>query len=214
MSYQPTPKQTLFLWYLLAKGGGEFLKNVKMKLDPTKDRKPLVEAGLIEEDKRKESQAKKGARAILHFSLTEKGWEWTASHMDAEISTSQAAAPVLHKILAKLHVFLETHHISLADFITAPAEEEKAPDVRGRIRDAYGKLAEGKWNTRVRLADLRDALPDIAGEDLDRALLGMEGDGAVVLFPLDNPQEIRPEDERAALRNAAGFPRHVMYMEG
>jgi len=41
----------------------------------------------------------------------------------------------------------------------------------------------------------------------------MERQRTVVLYPLDDPQEIGPADRAAALENSAGLPRHVMYIE-
>ena len=41
----------------------------------------------------------------------------------------------------------------------------------------------------------------------------MERAESIVLYPLDDPQELYPEDERAALPNSAGDQRHIVYME-
>ena len=88
MSYQPSGLQTLFLWRLLANGGGAFLRDTKPKLDVKKDRKPLVAAGLIEIEKRKDPQPKKRAQKINYAFLTEQGWQWAAGHLDAEVSVA------------------------------------------------------------------------------------------------------------------------------
>ena len=129
MSYQPSGLQTLFLWRLLANGGGAFLRDTKPKLDVKKDRKPLVAAGLIEIEKRKDPQPKKRAQRINYAFLTEQGWQWAAEHLDAEVSDkSPAAGPILRDILAKLKTHLERQHISLADFITGPAVQEESAE--------------------------------------------------------------------------------------
>ena len=80
-------------------------------------------------------------------------------------------------------------------------------DTRGQdYRDNFAAMQK-------KLADLRSKLEDIPTEDLNSVLLGMERSHAIVLYPLDNPQEMHPEDKRAALLNSAGDERHVVYME-
>ena len=120
--------------------------------------------------------------------------------------------------MTKLKLHLEQNRTSLADFICAsPAEVgaglEDGQPISDRIRSAYAKLGKGETNVRVRLADLRSTLGDIPAEELNAAMLEMERDGSIVLYPLDDPQEIRPEDEKAALPNSAGFQRHILYMQ-
>ena len=46
MNCDPQPLQTLFLWRLLANGGGDFSKDIKPRL-VKKSRNELVQAGLI-----------------------------------------------------------------------------------------------------------------------------------------------------------------------
>jgi hypothetical protein len=219
MSDQPNPLQTLFLWRLLATDGGEFLKKIKPELS-AKDRNALAAAGLIETDKRKEPNPKKGARAITYIALSDKGWQWAADHLDAKISTSSNAAPILQSIMTKLKSYLATHQGSLADFICGTATVAQPPsavceasrDVPGLVRSAYARLTGGQSSVRVRLADLRAALAEVSRADLDSALLDMERNDAIILYPLDDPQETRAEDEAASLPNSAGAPRHIVYM--
>ena len=215
MSFTPTPIQTLILWRLLASGGGEYRKRIKPALE-AKDRKALEAAGLVQVENRKEPNAGKGAHAILYVSLSEQGWAWAAMNLDAEVSTRlTAAGPILRDILRRLKVHLDRKGIALADFICCPPARE--PETRGdlsqQIRDAYCRTSGGRWNVRVRLADLRGALPGVPREEFDGALLALETAGALVLYPLDDPQEIRPGDEAAALPNSLGIRRHILYIE-
>ena len=92
-------------------------------------------------------------------------------------------------------------------------EPETRGDLSQQIRDAYCRTSGGRWNVRVRLADLRGALPGVPREEFDGALLALETAGALVLYPLDDPQEIRPGDEAAALPNSLGIRRHILYIE-
>lgn len=210
MAMTPSPIQTLFLWRLLVSGGGEFLKVAKPELD-AKNRRTLLDAGLIETEKRKQFPDRKGARSVTYVSLSEKGWDWAANNLDAQVSTrSPAAGPILHVFLTKLKFHLQRHNVGLADFITAPEEAER--ELVERVRAAYAELGEGKADVRVRLADLRQAMADVDRTLLDTAILTMEREEAAVLYPFDNPVEMRPEDERAALPNSIGHPRHVIYI--
>jgi hypothetical protein len=65
---------------------------------------------------------------------------------------------------------------------------------------------------RVRLSDLRHALSDVSRGDVDRTLLDLQRQEKLVLYRIDDPTDIRPEDERAALM-VAGNPRHIVYLE-
>lgn len=214
MSFNPSPLQTLFLWRLLATDGGDFLKRIKPPIDATQ-RKALEAAGIIQVEKRKESD-QKGARPVSYVSLTEQGWDWATGHLDAEISArSTAAAPVLHAMLCKLKAHLAQTGVSLADFVCPPATSpvDGRPDTSRRIREGYCQASGGRWNVRVRLADLRGVLADVSRDDLDAALRSAEREGSLVLYPLDDPQEIRPEDETAALPNTLGIRRHIVCIE-
>lgn len=214
MSLSPNPLQTLFLWRLLASEGGEFWKNTKPQVS-TAERKELEAAGLIAIDKRKESD-RKGARPIMYVSLSEQGWNWAVEHLNAEISKkSNASGPILQDILAKLKIHLERTGSSLADFVCPPEGEvtSEPEDIPSRIRRSYCSASGGRWNVRVRLAELRRALPEVPRAELDESLLAMERQGSVVLYPLDDPQEIEPEDEAAGLPNSLGIRRHIVYLE-
>ena len=218
MSTSPTPRQTLFLWRLIAEGGGQFSKYMKPAFEK-KDHTPLERAGLIESETRKDAQPGKRPARSLFVCLSEKGWEWVAGHMDAEISKSQAAGPVLQFVLTRLGEHLRSQRVSLADFVsqtTAMADRPQPWDdqeVAQLVRAACVKLGDGQRHVRVRLADLRAALGQIPRDRLDPVLLAMEREGAIILYPLDNPQEIRPLDEEAAITNSVGIKRHIVYLE-
>ena len=216
MSFQPTPKQTLILWRLLTTDGKDFLKNIKPELKPA-DRKPLVTEGLIAEEKRKDPAVTKGARPIFFICLSEKGWQWAAANLDAEMSGSpDPTSKVFRGMMKKVKAYLDRNNIPLATFIcSSPASAAPADDgseLSQKIRSAYLALSGGQLTERVRLAALRRQLAEVPRDALDVELERMEVQGVLRIIPLDSPQEVRADDQEAALPNSAGNPRHVVYL--
>ncbi len=225
MDFSPTSAQVLFLWRLLVEGGHAFAKDLKPQLKKKKDKhekKELFAQGLLEK------KAPPGKKTRAEFvNLTDKGWEWVGHHLDAEIgSRSTAAGPILHAIMSRLQAHLQARGISLAEFMasgrTSPASEAPRqgtplPEGDGspqqHLRQAYLTLSQGRLGVRVRLAALRTLLPNWPRQHLDRVLTQMEGQGQLVLYRLEDPLEIHPADEQAALNNSVGDPRHIVYME-
>lgn len=207
MSHEITPLQTLILWALLARGGSCLQKDLKP--EPSKEnREALVGAGLI-------SVAKKNRALILH--VEDKGWHWASEHMDAEISTrSNAGAVVLQHLLLRLGAFTKVRNIALAE-VLAPqptddqmvAGDDVAP--REKIRVAFLELTGGKFNTRVRLSDLRAKLCDLDRAALDESLLAIQREEGAVLMQLDNRIEITDADREAALE-IGREPRHLLWL--
>ena len=66
---------------------------------------------------------------------------------------------------------------------------------------------------RVRIADLRGSLSDVNHDELSAVLRRMQlsDDCNLVLYPYDDPREIRPEDSAAAVE-IAGQENHILYM--
>ena len=81
------------------------------------------------------------------------------------------------------------------------------------IRDAYLALTRGHWQTRVRLAHLRERLGQHPRAAQDEALLRMQRENRLVLYPLDDPQDTFDADRAAALY-LGNEPRHLVYMKG
>ena len=142
----------------MASEGGEFWKKVKPQ-PSAKERKALETAGLITAEKRKEA-GKKGSQQSLYVSLSELGWDWAASNLDAPISTrSPAPGPILQAILSKLKAHLTKTNTSLADFI--------CPSVHTDVGPATGHFAACSRgvpsNKRGPLEGARAALPTYTG---------------------------------------------------
>ena len=202
----PDPGQTLFLWGLLAAGGEAWLKDLRPELG--RRRRPLLEAGLIEEERR--SGPKGGQR--LWISLTDRGWYWLGNNMDAPLPprAGVTAVQVLQKLLRNLGPFLERHNLALADiFADHGGPVPAGQDLAQRVREQAFALAKGKSRVLVRLADLRRALPDVDRETLDQELVRLQRDGRLVLYHMDDPSERTPADDDAALI-IAGHRRHLL----
>lgn len=228
MKYEPSPKQILLVWRLLFTGEEPKMSAATPALLP-RERAELVEAGLIRLEKRGKSR---------HLVLTDRAWGWAAEHLDAEISTrSPASAPILKAVLTKLKTYLETADVSLAEILRPrprrprpPAAEQAAAvlprlplpvpaippppeELEAVITRAYLLASGSGFNAWVRLADLRSRLPLVARPDLDRELLRLEKTKRAILYPIDDPQNIRAEDREAAI-DIVGFKRHLVLMKG
>jgi hypothetical protein len=65
---------------------------------------------------------------------------------------------------------------------------------------------------RARIADLRDRLPLLSKSEFDQTLVRMQREGFIVLYPIDNPQEMKQRDIDSAV-SIAGDPRMLIYIE-
>jgi hypothetical protein len=211
--------EVLLLWRLILMDEQPTLTNAKPKISVPR-RKHLIDAGLIETDKR--------GRAT-HLLATEMAWDWAAEHLDAPFSASPAAAEPLHALLTRLKSFLAANRLALADVIRARPVEASTPPpkpepptakpqpvtnqtVEQRIRAIYQEETASSLSGRLRLSRLRNRLSEVPRDAVDRALLEMQRSGALVLYPLDDPREISDDDRRAAI-DLLGNPRHILYME-
>jgi hypothetical protein len=209
----PSGTEALILWRLALAGGGDWKKEVKPGLDGPMAKR-LRGAGLIEEEKRCPDGSN---RKLLFVTLTDRGWQWLGEHLDAPIATrSPAALGVFVRLLARLQAHLPACGLSLAEFIqsTTTPDKSTASNPAQQIEAAYLRLSGGRPNERVRLSDLRDALPNLPRTKLDTALLSMASTGAASLYRLDNPLEIGPRDRDAVLRTPSGEERHLVYLGG
>lgn len=216
MNIKLTPKQTLVLWHLLITGEEPAISKVRPELTP-QERKPLLDGGLIELIQRGRTK---------HLVLTDKAWAW-ASEQAVTALPASANAPLLLALITKVQQYIQAQDISLAEFLappTGPAENSDTAEAEGllptltgtltdQIQTAYQSITQGKWNVRVRLAELRQHLPNSPKEALDAALRQMQLNGQSVLMPLDDPKGIHAEDEQAAV-NIGGDLRHIVYLKG
>ncbi|QDU60814.1 hypothetical protein Pan216_16660 [Planctomycetes bacterium Pan216] len=218
-SYDPAPLERLFLWRLAAGGGGDWLKELTKPKLGTGPRNRLIKSGLIELEQRKPSGQ---GRALKYLCLTDAGWAWCAEHMGTEVSNrSTAGGEILRMTLARLKRFLDHEGMTFGQLVAisdqkieSDASTTSPTDEAARVEAAYFQHSGGRPNVRVRLADLRSSMPDVARGDLDELLLSLERDGRLVLFPIDDPHDIGPADRDAVLRVPGGAERHVVYIGG
>ena len=202
MKSQLEPLERLLLWKIIFLGYEPALSKTKPKL-VSDARRRLLDMGLIEIEKRGRSS---------HLVLTDNAWLWASENLEAEISTrSYESGPILQTVLARLKVFLAMKELRLAEFLEAKImdtpESSKAAissdilaqPLEERIRDAYQKISRGRWNTPVRIADIRKALADVPRVQQDKELHRLKREDRILLFPMEDPQDRTPEDEAAAL---------------
>lgn len=70
----------------------------------------------------------------------------------------------------------------------------------------------GGTRRRVRIADLARAMPHVPLKQLHNTLVLLQSTDKIVLYRIDDPSDITPADEAAAM-NIAGFPRHILYVQ-
>ncbi|MDY6851057.1 MAG: hypothetical protein SV487_03135 [Thermodesulfobacteriota bacterium] len=210
MIFKPSPKQVLALWNMLFTGQEPAISKIQPGLNPG-ERRQLQEAGLIEIEKRGRAN---------HIILTEKAWAWAASNLKADISSSKFAGIALRGLLSRLQRHLDQKTFTLAGLLAVddePVLPDREPEPDGlaeQIRAAYLRASGGGSNVRVRLKDLRRYLPGVPKPGLDAELIRLQQEGifGLVLWSLDDPLDIGPEDEAGAVE-IGGVKRHIVYME-
>ena len=160
-----------------------------------------------------------------HLLLDERAWDFVIENLGQPLPETKKASKVLERVLAKLGAFLESHESALVDFVGEAGSQPRATPTGARVTadDPKEELTEqelravclslggGQTGKRIRLADLRAQL-SASRESLDELLQSLQKAGRLVLFKMDNPAEITPDDEKAAL-HIAGYPRHLVYLE-
>jgi len=221
-----TPRQRLAVFSIVfARTAEEREPLVSKTLLDGKQWKQLERGRLVELTKRPKRQG-------TFVALTDAGWDWASNHLIGPLGERRAAKPraaktkkkpappakpigplpVLESVLERLAQFLERSGESLASFAQGVERAAATPALPDRIRSACLDIAGGTGK-RVLLRDLRTRLRDVGRDALDHALLELQERERIVLYRLDNPAELTPADEQAALL-IAGNPRHVVYLEG
>ncbi len=131
MSESPTPQQALLLWCLLGRGGtalqGTLVPEVRKA-----DREALLAGRYLTVEKQ--------ARA-LRLTVTDKGWNWAGTHMDAALPPAFRA---LQDWLGRVGADLAASGRLLADFVgpVADGPPPEKPQTRERAA-AGGRAAKG-----------------------------------------------------------------------
>lgn len=129
MRDSPTPQQALILWCLLGRGGTALQGTLVPKVAAA-DRKALIADGYLE--------AGKQARPI-RLTVTDKGWNWAGSHMDAPLPPAFRA---LQDWLGRIWADLAASGRPLADFV-GPVPDEP-PEPRPTRKKAAEALSAAK----------------------------------------------------------------------
>jgi len=208
--------QSLVVFKLLFTGETPLQSKLAPDLKP-KERQELVDSGLI----RLEPRAKGRGKQVT---LTDKAWEWASQNLQSELMVSKYATPALEAVLRRLDAFLRARSLTLSDVFQAapaveagPADEAKhgppsLPALPERIRRAYLALSHGGYRVAIRLADLKQVLPDVPSPDVDGTLLQMQRSGDLSLQTIENPRDIAEVDRQCAVR-ILGEERHLVYLE-
>jgi hypothetical protein len=84
---------------------------------------------------------------------------------------------------------------------SGPKRSQQAP-LEDRIRAAYLRVTGGVYNEQIKIVRLRAGLQGEDRDAVDAALLRMQQQRNAILYQIDDPYRLRPEDEAAALRVA------------
>ncbi len=225
MNDQLTTAEHRLLWALVASGGEGFNDDLGAAKKP---RESLKRARLIEVEKRVRPSRSKRKMKVTFLRLTDAGWARCNEDM-AWHKPRGRAERFLHALLQRLKVLFERQNgvASLADFIvtsapetvssSAPPTGNKVPpntNLDARIRAACLELGGGREAVRVRLADLRKRLADVPADELTAGARELSRRGELTLYPLDDPRQITPDDEAAAIRSSTDVPQHILYYGG
>lgn len=222
MNDQLTIPEQRLLWMLVANAGEAFNSDVKPE---TSIRTSLERAGLIEVEKRQKLSGKRKVQ-VKFLRLTDAGWAWCNQDMSWQKPRGKAEQ-VLNALLQRLKIVFERRGTvaSLADFInhsTLAPRDQAATATDGpnettldqRIRAACLDLGGGREAVRLRIADLRNRLADVSSEELTEGIRELSRRRELTLYPLDDPRQITPEDQAAAIHSSTGVPQHILYFGG
>jgi hypothetical protein len=203
--------KSLALLWLAGSGGKGTVSRLKAGLEPLLDRGEYasVEAALEQLDEEGSIDLSRGAVAftqqgktrvlrLLRFTSLVRGWTWPKFRdtvllplaLRRWLAGEESGSPERDEPRAV------PEHPRSAPVKSAPATIEE------RIRAAYLRVTGGALNQYVKLAQLRAQLRDEPVEVVDDELRRMQQRGGAVLYPIDDPQRLRPGDDAAALRVA------------
>jgi hypothetical protein len=216
MNYEPTTAEHRLLWTLVANSGEGFNNDLEADKSP---RDSLQRARLIEVEKRQKPSAKRKVQS-MYLRLTDAGWAWCNQDMSWQKPRGKAEK-FLNSLLQRLKVLFERQGTvaSLADFInntTAAANStlETETNLDGRIRAACLELGGGCEAVRIRIADLRKRLANVPKAELTAGIRELSRRRELTLYPLDDPRQVTPEDEAAAIHSSTGVAQHILYYGG
>ncbi|SEP21498.1 hypothetical protein [Amycolatopsis saalfeldensis] len=138
----------------------------------------------------------------FRHSLTDRGWRWCQDEFSQ--SAAEDARPlerVVYLVFSRLEKFFERRKITVTEVFVDLAE---------RIRKEYHELA-AEPSAWVSLTDLRSMLGDAPREEVDQALITLDGTKNVTLMPESNQKTLTAADRAAAVR-IGGEDNHLIAM--
>lgn len=239
MNEELTPGENQLFWMLVANGGEAFedaLKHTK-NANEKPHRDALVRRGLVAASMQKRQLPGKKSSRAMHVQLTPAGWTYCNQVIAwlPPIVKKSKADMFLHWLMPRLKNIFDrnTTAASFSDFINKSgpvpelphAEKERTSysrkdephsdsNIEQHIRIACLELGGGRETVRIRIADLRKRLADVAHDELTEALRELSRRRELTLYPLDDPRQITPEDEAAAIYSSTGVRQHILYYGG
>jgi hypothetical protein len=217
-----TARAVLAMWELIITGDGKIASQRSVRLEQP-DVRSLVKAGLVTIENGPQA-TRPTWMSKLH--VTDKGWAWANQQgLAVQVPSVQATALVFQALLAKIGAYLQINQLGLHQVLaprppespvepTSPEPAAAAPTtLEARIRAAYLLATGGVMNQHIKLAHLRAALDGEPAEAVNEELRRMQQRGSTLLYPIDDPQRLRPEDEAAAMR-VAGERRDLVCIRG
>ena len=220
------PLQVLLLWKMIFSDYAPTFSDMKPNIGKSR-RVQLKDAGLIDYVIKKKTNGRK----VNHVVLTDNALDWAVQNLDAKVSDkSSQSGPVLQSVLAKLDVYLRNQNIPLYEILSPTGKGNNftelsdgsilshtvktvtSLDIAHKIRNAYFKVTGGQTRIRVKLIEIRQLLTEIPRKAIDESLHESKIEEKILLFPLENPQEISKEDESAALFDS-GRINHIIIIE-
>lgn len=131
-------------------------------------------------------------------------WQDAFSRVARQVVAKEASSPQTPRELAEERIAKREDY----PFESPQAAVSPRESIQNAIYEAGGKQLE----TRVRLADLREALPNVPRKQLDETLKQMQTDGDLVLYRNDDPQDMTPRDRGAQLM-LGNDPRDLVYLK-
>lgn len=138
------------------------------------------------------------AKRLARFAVRQQK-EKAKSTLD-EIARSAQSSRRLAAELARGKMLDDMSCAQRQAFLAAERQPMLTQNVEQSVRAAYLRVTGGKLNEYVKLADLRAALPTEDRATVDAELKAMQQRGEAVLYPIDDPRRLRPDDDAAALK--------------
>lgn len=91
--------------------------------------------------------------------------------------------------------------------------EETEPDPATLIIDTYFDFTLGKTDIPVAIGSIRDALPSIAEDDFNDAMLQLIATPGVIIYPEDNPRTLQRLKLDKGELNLNGAKKHWIKLE-